>query len=916
MSLVTQLNLLSEVIVEQGFAGKLESEVSSRIAYSTDNSIYQLEPAMIVIPETSADVAALVRANNSLKEPFGLVARGGGTGTNGQSLTTEVVVDFRRSMNRIVSVDAQSRTAIVEPGVVLGELNNELAPSGLMFAPHTSTSSRATIGGMVATDASGKGSLVYGRTNKHVLAIESVLFNGSSVRFTKPGHQSKLPEKDLAPASLVASVGATISNADIGSLPNLERGFSGYNLAEAAGELVDFTKLLCGAEGTLGLVTAIEINLVPIETKSQTFVASFGSFQEAVEASVVLRTLEPRVIEALDERTLKLAATSVSARRLSRNLNLENSALLILEFDAEVTGVQERLSEVVSNVVELDSAELVTELWRLRADAVGFLAKPTSSGAAVAFIEDCSVPPASMGHFVKQFTKLLDRYDLSYGMFGHADVGCIHVRPVLDLRESKDVQLVRTLSNEVSALVSSFGGVLWGEHGRGFRGEYHGISDELHKSMREIKTAFDPSNIFNPRKLYAPFQVDEELLRIDAVPLRGETNKQISEADFSSALDCNGNGICHSWSATDAMCPSYKVTLDPRLSPKGRADLVRSWLADPTDGLLADELASSMHQCLSCTACTTQCPVNVDMGELKSNFFSRYDGLGLRHKLRNRILSDFEQLGSKSAMRPLLNLGKPAGAVALGLVDLPKIKAAPTQLKGLERVNGKTQACTADVIIASDFFTTYLDPSVLAAAIEFLQSAGKQVAVTKFLPSAKFDHVKGRRSKFAKGVVAQSELIQVLQRLDKPVVGLEPSIVSLYSNEYVKADPNFPSEVVQDLGDYLANERIHVNASGSGSLFRHCSQGHQSRSSYQDLLAGAGVNVDVHALTCCGMAGIFGHEQENAEMSHSLFSQYWQPVIEESTGQLLAEGYSCRTQMRRFGYKPMHPIELLAAQIA
>ena len=933
-----------------GFRGSIEHDAAARVVYGTDNSVYQLQPVGVVVPTSLDDLAAIARANHELETPFALVARGGGTGTNGQSLTNGLVVDTRRAMNRIISIDPDAQVAVVQPGVVLGQLNAALKPHGLFFAPHVSTGSRATIGGMVSTDAAGKGSLVYGRTNKHVLGLEAVLADGtpwSAGKVTDAG-LDRLVQQTSRLGDLHRLVRDATTGVDPDAFPDVPRGFSGYNLADAtAGPGVDFTKILTGSEGTLALLGQITVHLEPLTRQPHLAVIAYPRFEDAVSDANRLKVTAPIAIECLDGRTISLATASPAFPRLASLLGASfdaSGSLLLMEFDG-LDGIDELhdLLAEVSNSTAMattsDAAEIAA-VWKVRADAVGLLGQAVGGRRSVAFVEDCAVPPHRLEEFVAGYRRLLDSHGLSYGMFGHADVGCIHVRPALDLYDESHERLLRTISDEVHALVASFGGVLWGEHGRGFRGEYLDLDDDTVLRMRLIKTAFDPRNILNPGKLYAPLQGAPAITKIDEVPLRVHSDRSVPVADrqeFDSAFGCNGNGICHHWGEAEVMCPSYKVTLDPRLSPKGRADLLRGWLADPDDGDLADDVADSMRQCLSCGACTGRCPVQVDIPELKSRFLERHPEGSRRSRVRDGLLSRFESLMPRvqvvaRVVGPLQRLTAPIFEKGLGIVDLPRIptgslrtRLAALDVRVVDGADGADGVGDATVIVLPDVFTAYIDPDVLDATIHVLRAVGERPVLAPFLPSGKFDHVKGRRRRFAQAAAQQRELIERLARHDLPLVIIEPAIALLGAHEYAAIDLSFPSAATTSLAEFLAPRLAALPAvAGRGNkgvvqLFGHCTEvslAPERMGAYCSMLEAAGFDVQTEATTCCGMAGVFGHEAESQEMSTALFNMGWQPKLESGDPvDRCASGYSCRSQAKRFGYTLTHPIQVLAAAL-
>ncbi len=933
-----------------GFKGAVDDDAATRTVYGTDNSIYQLRPVGAVIPSSAEDIAILARVNHTLTDPYELVARGGGTGTNGQSLTNGVVVDMRRSLNKILSIDVGAQEAVVQPGVVLGQLNAEIAKHDLFFAPHVSTATRATIGGMTSTDAAGKGSLVHGRTNKHILGIDACLPDGTPWSFgsTSLVEATAMAARtdrigDLHRLILEATEGITAD-----SFPEVPRGFTGYNLADArhvderGDGVLDLSKLLCGSEGTLTMMSEIRIRLTPLPQRPHLVVVAYPNFEDAIRDSNRLKVSKPIAIECLDERTISLATGSPAWPTLRSMLNADGGSLLLMEFDGTegIEQLQDMLGDVpgATDIAVTEDPAKIAAVWKVRADAVGLLGQAVDGRRSIPFVEDCAVPPRHLPEFVAGFREVLDRHGLSYGMFGHADVGCLHVRPALDLYDPTHEAMVRSVSDQVASLVASFGGVLWGEHGRGFRGEYVDLSDDVIHRMRMVKTAFDPRNVLNPGKLYAPLEGAPPIKKIDDVPLRIHRDRSVAEASrehFDSAFSCNGNGICHHWGGTEVMCPSFKATLDPRLSPKGRADLLRGWLANPDDAELADEVADSMRQCLSCGACTGRCPVQVDIPEMKSRFFEQHAETDRKRKLRDLVMSGFEPLlpTVQRVAGPVAfgqKLAAPLLEKTLGTVDLPSVPAGSLDKRLAQlivpQIGPGDELHDATVIIVPDAFSAFIDPDVLTSTLRILKAMGEKPAVARFVPSGKYDHVKGRRKRFAKAVAKQRSMMEELSRHGVELVVIEPAVLLLHRHEYPAIDRSYPSQLAVSLPDFV-DARIDAlppsttpEGKGTIQMFSHCTEasitpGHNA--AYRRLLERAGFTVEIEATSCCGMAGIFGHEAENQEMSTKLFDDHWRPKLEagaaKAATQQCVSGYSCRSQAKRLDAPALrHPAVIVA----
>lgn len=936
-----------------GFRGEIEDDAASRLVAATDNSIYQIEPDAILFPSGAEDVELAVLHASMLG--VALTARGGGTGTNGQSLNSGVVLDLSRHMTRILALDLEAGTVAVEPGVVLDQLNTYLKPHGVFFAPTVSTSSRATLGGMFATDASGKGSRIYGRTSDHVVAADVVLADGSTHRVS-PEHTDSAVMSDIA--GWLAPELVTCSEAIDHHFPKINRSLTGYNLDQARcpGTGIDFVKLLAGSEGTLALTTRLVLRLTPVPAYRSLTVLAYENCAAALEHVPFLAPAQASAIEFLDDNILSLAASSPMWGELESVLGniKEAGAFLFVEFTgsepSELLLGQRRLSEIldrnqvpVSARVTTDRASEMHALWEMRKRSVGLLAAMETERRGIPFVEDAAVPQENLAEFVAEFAALLARYGLNYGMFGHADVGCVHVRPMLDMRSAADRSLIRKISDDVAELCRRHGGLIWGEHGKGMRGEYVEtyVGPDLYDLMRRIKLAFDPENRLNPGKLVTAANSDLSVMRLDRAPMRGIRDEQVNlkaNPSLDRALACNGNGACHNWEPDDPMCPSFKVTRDKRQAPKGRATLLREWarrrsLGRETQALEA-ALYDSLDTCLSCKSCTSQCPVRVDIPAMKSVFLTKYFETHPRSP-RDRLLRRMEKISMRARTRPHfanLAMANPLARKVLknvfGLVDVPRFSSSPAERAAREagaRIirPGEDPAALGDrpVLVVSDSFTGVFETDLVRTTCELLRGLGFTVYITPPLANGKALQVRGYDAEFQQQRQKTTDLLKHLAAMGIPMVSLEPAVTDLFDKEFgIGPDSDFSTiSLDRFLFDGLSDLPERPSIGARYTLFLHCTEKTADPATgrrWQDIFARLGLQLDLARTGCCGMAGLFGHEAEHLGMSRDLFDLSWREPLEAAGDLALATGFSCRSQAKRFADHVLtHPVSILLKQL-
>ena len=953
------------ILASEGFSGDVSDAAAQRLLAATDNSVYQLRPALVVHPRAGADLNALVRAARATPGPtVPLTARGGGTGTNGQSLTRGVVVDLSRHMNRIGQIDPGARLVTVEPGVVLDQLNAALAPHGLFFPPSVSTASHATIGGMVATDASGKGSRIYGKTSAWIESLDVVLSDGTD--WTVRAMPVEEAEAIARRTDLVGALHRTVlrivreqAETIEAVFPDLNRGLTGYNLKGVIRPdgLFDLSFLLAGSEGTLALTKSITLRLTPVPKLKALIVARYAAFDTALRDVQTLLAAGPSAIEVLDDKVLALAKQDILWTGIEGVLGGATSAPVMgLNFIEFIGDDEEDLAAALAEAERLlassthramdwtptRDAGTIRQLWLLREKSVGLLGRLGGRRQGTAFVEDTAVPPERLADYVADFRAILDSHGLGYGMFGHADVGCLHVRPALDMRDPADARMIRVVSDEVAALTKAYGGLLWGEHGRGFRGEYSPLffGPELYRALETIKAAFDPADMFNPGKLASP-NGQSRVDRIDAVPMRGETDRTIDAdraAAYDRALACNGNAACHSWALSEPMCPSYKATRDRVQSPKGRAAMLREWarLSSEHDRgapvaveleTVTTELKATLDTCLSCQACTSQCPVKVDVPTMRSRFLADYYRTRPR-PWRDRLMGRMERALPLARRFPrlanaLLSAAPMRRALhrRLGLVDLPALRPAHAARTKTARTAARK------IVLLRDSFTASFDGAVHDAAVRVLERLGYEVVSSPIWENGKAEHVLGFTDRFgAKARRAQALRLR-LGADGAALVSLDAATGLLFEREYQAYAPEAEAPRVYAIDDFLAEALDKgelasplAKVEGDIRLHLHCTERTarpETGETWRRVLAHFGLAASAPALGCCGMAGLFGHEAEHAALSRAIFDQSWVPALDGRAPEtILATGFSCRCQTKRFaGFRPVHPIEAIASRL-
>lgn len=920
-----------------GFRGEVERDSALRAAMSTDNSVYRILPDLIVAPRDAEDV---VTAMSVFELPefahLALTARGGGTGTNGQSLNRGVILDMRRHMHRLLEVDPEGQWADVEPGIVLDDLNAQLRPRGVFFAPETSTSTRCVVGGMVSTDASGKGSRIYGKTSDNLVGVEIARGQGLVSSFdAAPGWAQ--PMLEAAERAARAGRAAFIANT-----PRLNRRFTGYDLERACPEDggFDWWRLFPGSEGTLGPITRIRVKLRPLPKQKRLVVAGFASFRDSLAAALPLMRDDPTAIEVMDERVQVLASEAGLLGRLPEALRPKGGEALAYTFvefngdsaealEAGLAACEARLRGLpgIRAVHVASGADEIRELWAIRSAGVGLLGKVEGRARPVAFVEDCVVPPEELPAFLDGFLEILTRHGLSFGIYGHVDVGCLHIRPALDIDAEEDRARLVEVSDEIYALVNRHGGIFWGEHGKGVRGAYleGWIGPEAYAALQGVKAAFDPAGRYNPGKLVA---TDTPVMGIATTPFR-PFNAPEGDA-LEKAFRCNGNAQCLSYAASTPMCPSFKATEDLRHSPKGRADAMRAWQEGKRTGVQTVEeadLLGTLDTCLGCKACASTCPVQVDIPSMRAAVYADVYARKAR-PLTDRAMLLAERLSpwllrAAPLTRPFWPLARRITERVLGVTDLPGSLARPLPRAARISVRELESETLPErtVLVWMDWFSALYDEATQRDVLRGLTALGYAPRFVEMLPAGKVAGDLGDPAGFRAMADRLSEALRKGAVTGAPMIGLDPAFVMALRQDYRKAGLDVPALLLPQ--EFLASEvrsgvRLPQAKGGGLSLFTHCTESTgapAARKDWQAVFAGIGLEIETPATGCCGMAGMFGHKDRHQEMSRKLFDLSWAGPVAEAE-EAAATGFSCRCQSERLGGKTLrHPLGLIADRL-
>lgn len=959
------------------FRGELLTDPFSRALYATDASIYQQDPLLVALPKEPEDLEVLVNACRQCEVP--LTARGGGTSLAGQTVGRGVAVDTSKYLNRLLRVVPEEGWAEAEPGLVLNDLNSALKAQGLMFAPDPATAEHACVGGVVANNSSGTRSIRYGKTVDHVEGLSVLCGQGELHHFKSMDRErlAKTLQAQTRTGELVRGlVSATKSNAELitSRYPKLLRRVTGYNFDEmlrglcAVGyDLPEFdglraplappirafnpASMIVGSEGSLGLITRAKLRLTPRPNFTGLVVSHYKSLKEALLGNALLLTTGPSASELLDKMVLSLAAQQMSISRLMGFLQGEPEAVVITEYSADTESelndklakVQKTLSKKSASFAQpsFTTEQDKTQIWRVRKAGLPLLLGLQGAKKPVAFIEDTAVDPSRLVEYVERFDAVVKEHDTSAAYYAHASVGCLHIRPLLDLKDESDIKKMESLSEQVSDLVMEFEGSMSGEHGDGLaRGLWNEkqFGSALYEVFRETKKLFDPTNIMNPGKVVDSPPMTETLrygADYETMELRTELDWS-AEGGFGAAVElCNGAGVCRKTNR-GTMCPSFMVTRDEEHSTRGRANLLRNVISGriPHEALRSKRLHQAMDLCIECKACKSECPSSVDVGKMKFEFLAQYyktHRIPLRTQMFGRadLISRFG-----SALAPVSNwiLNSPLKPIINHVAGVAQERSFPTFARQnfwdwwRRRHSPKSSPNQPRVVLFVDTFNGYNEPWVAQSAVRVLERLGYAVTIA--------DRTCCGRPMISKGLSDQARLHAVdnINRLRRfiadevPIVGLEPSCILSFRDDYFSLvdDPDLEplSKLCMTMGEFLQDKQLPLSEGAPPLLLHgHC---------HQKALVGTGPSVEVLKQLpgvdleevdsgCCGMAGSFGYEKEHYEISKAMAYRKLIPAAESihrRGGRVVAAGVSCRQQIRSFTNRvALHPVEVLAAHL-
>ena len=940
--------------------GEVRFDAFSRVLYSTDASIYQMEPVGVVIPRHKDDVLAAVDVARRTGVP--ILPRGGGTSLAGQTVNHAIVLDFSKYMDALIEVNPNERWARVQPGIVLDTLNGLLAPHHLKYAPDPSTANRASVGGGIGNNSCGSHSVVYGKTSDHVLELNVVLADGAEARFsnlTPSELETKLSGSGLESQIYrgIPQIAQAHSHEINARYPNIMRRVSGYNIDQFLnGGPVNLSQMMVGSEGTLGVITEARVNLVPTPRATALAIVHFNTLGEACDATPAILEHGPAAVELVGEMLLARTRSSPTFSRRMTFVNGQPGAILVVEFTGdtaeEAVDKAQKLKDALArrrlgyDCITISDGAGQANVWAVRKAGLGLLMSVRGDAKPIPFVEDTAVDPEHLGLFVRRFDEIVGNHGTTAGYYGHASVGCLHIRPLVSLKTQDGLDTMTSIASEIADLVKEFGGSLSGEHGDGIvRGVWTEkmFGPKIYDAFRQVKQTFDPDGILNPGKIIdTPPLTDNLRYGPGYQTLSFPTQLDFSADDgFEGAIDmCNGMGACRKPDGT--MCPSFMATRDEEHSTRGRANLLRAAISGtlPPETLTSHRLYEALDLCLECKGCKGECPSNVDMAKLKYEFLHHYNsanGTPLRAKIFANI-NRLSRLGSRLA--PLANLAAHTPGLRWLLHHffgihknrpLPSFadRTLPAWFAGR---TSPTDSPHGPVVLFNDTFMNYNVPAIGIAAVEILEHAGFEVILANARCCARPMISKGLLTEAKSNARFNVDLLAPYAAQDIPIVGCEPSCLLTLRDEYPDLLGDDKSKAVaassflidEFLMDLHRKGELHLKFSDKTQkvLFHgHCHQ--KALVGTADALSVLNLppnfTVEEAKTGCCGMAGSFGFEKEHYDISMAIGSQKLFPQVEsrDENWEIAVMGISCRQQVEHgTNRRPRHLVELLRDALA
>ena len=959
--------------LSRSIEGELFTDDTMRILYATDASAYREMPLAVAIPKTLDDIKKLIQfaTNNTTS----LIPRTAGTSLAGQVVGNGIIVDVSKNFTKILELNTEENWVRVEPGVIRDELNFFLKPHGLFFGPETSTANRAMMGGMVGNNSCGSNSVVYRSTREHLLEVKAILSDGTNVEFktvTNDAFHTKC-EMDNLEGKIYKNIRSILSNYDNQQeirkqfpKKSVERRNTGYAIdmllekAPFVAGMPDFNfcELIAGSEGTLAFITEIKLNVVPLPLKETGLLCvHFNSIDESLRANLIALKYKPSASELIDHYILECTKGNIEQSKNRFFVQGDPGAILVIEF---VKNTREEITDICKNVeVEMRAAGLgfhfpllfgddTKKIWTLRKAGLGLLGNLPGDAKAVPVIEDTAVDVNDLPAYIREFNELLVKYNLHAVHYAHAGSGEIHLRPIINLKTAEGNELFKFIAQEIATLVKKYDGSLSGEHGDGrLRGEFieQMIGPKNYLLLKQLKNTWDPQHIFNPNKIVDTPPMNSMLRYTPGqqTPTFNTIFRYHNQDVLQHAEQCNGSGDCRKTHLSGGtMCPSFMATRNEKDSTRARANILREFLTNSKEvnRFNHKEIYDVMDLCLSCKACKSECPSNVDVAKLKAEFLQQYyDTNGV--PFRSKLIANFTNAAKVGSILPgvynffMSNkttstlIKKMSGfAVPRSLPLMHKSTLQSWYKKHPKQNNNNSRT----VYLFCDEFTNYNDTSIGIKAILLLERLGYNVVIPK--------HIESGRAWLSKGLIRKGKqiankniaLLKEIISNETPLIGVEPSAILTFRDEYIDLADDDQLEAAKQLSknvflidEFIAGEIkkgfIKADQFTTGEkqilLHGHCQQKSLSALTYSVDILSLPKNYTVQTIAsgCCGMAGSFGFEKEHYDLSMQIGELVLFPAVRNKKSEAVivaAPGTSCRHQIKDGTHTlAMHPVEIL-----